>query len=341
MQNNNVLTIDILLKRNARTIYLSAKILPRNIRKAFYCGYLLCRTADTVADTTLIEPHKRIELIKSFPQTVKNQNPQDLETFNKAVENKISAYPSEKILLENFDICLKEYNSLTKKHKELVDAVVQSVCSGMECDLSYFPNESSGLLKAFAIAKQTEDYCNYMGGEPGVFWAKLLLDGKQDEEFVEDARKIGKALQITNILRDIPADVKIGRVYLPLSDLSSCNLMPQDLADKQNYRKLRPVIYKWINWGLENISAAPRFFAKIPAYKFANRAAVAWPVLWSLDTFYLLALSGNLLDAEKKQKIPKKEIYRTMLSSPFYCLSAKVFRRKVESKINEIKKILS
>ena len=171
-----------------------------------------------------------------------------------------------------------------------------------------------------------------MGGEPGIFWAKLLLNGKEDSAFTENGKKIGMALQITNILRDLPQDIKIGRIYLPLTDLTSNDLMPQDLLEKKTYKKLKPIIFKWINWGVDNLENAKAFMSGIPRRKFFSRAAVAWPVLWSFDTLLLLASCKNLLDKNKIQKIPKKTIYLTMLASPLYCFSNKVFAKLVDKK---------
>lgn len=54
--------IKYLLKNNARTIYLSAKILPRAKRKTFAIAYLVCRIADSVADTSLIDVKKELSL---------------------------------------------------------------------------------------------------------------------------------------------------------------------------------------------------------------------------------------------------------------------------------------
>ena len=70
----------------------------------------------------------------------------------------------------------------------------------------------------------------------------------------------------------------------------------------------------------------------IPRRKFFSRAAVAWPVLWSFDTLLLLASCKNLLDKNKIQKIPKKTIHLTMLASPLYCFSNKVFAKLVDKK---------
>jgi len=67
------------------------------------------------------------------------------------------------------------------------------------------------------------------------------------------------------------------------------------------------------------------------------RAAVAWPILWSLDTFLLLAQAKNLLDKTQRVKIPKKTIYMTMLLSPFFCLSNTAFTLLVHAKTKKIK----
>jgi farnesyl-diphosphate farnesyltransferase len=209
----------------------------------------------------------------------------------------------------------------------------------MERDLSYFPPARSGLIKALQNEEQTLDYCNDMGGRPGVFWAQLLLDGRSDDDFVNNARRMGRALQITNILRDIADDVADGRCYLPLTDLTAQDLLPQDLADKKNYGKLRPVIFKWIAYGVENISASPDFIVGIPRRYFGSRASAAWPALWCLDTLYLLATAGNLLDKKRRISIPRRMIYLTILLSPLYCCSNFIFRRIVNYKAMKIKNL--
>ena len=334
------MTLDDLLKSTARSLYLSAKILPCDIRPAFYCGYLICRAADTVADTDLIPADKRLQLIKNYPRMTETQDTALLAAFRAAIPADIKIHPAEQMLLNNLDICLKAFNALSAAHKQMVLEVAAAVCRAMEGDISYFPAQDSGLIKALPGEAQTIEYCNDMGGKPGIFWAKLLLAGKQDDDFINNARNIGRALQITNILRDMAADTAIARCYLPLTDLAAHNLMPQDLLDKKNYKKLRPVINKWINWGALNLSSAPDFLAKIPRYKLGARAAVAWPVLWSLDTFYMLAASENLLDKTQHVKIPKKTIYLTMLLSPFFCCSNFIFKQLVNRKIKQLKKVI-
>jgi farnesyl-diphosphate farnesyltransferase len=334
------MTLDELLKSNARSLYLSARILPRKIRKTFYCGYLLCRAADTIADTNIIDGQKRLSLIKNFPKLIEEQDKTLLSDLKNAIPKETDINARDKLLLDNMDLYLKEYNALNNEHKKIILDVAIAVCGAMEWDLTFFPSQDSGILKAVFDDNATINYCEQMGAEPGAFWAKLLLDGKQDDEFINKAKNIGRALQITNILRDLANDIAISRCYLPLTDLTNADLMPQDLLDKKSYKKLKPVILKWINWGVDNLKYAPAFFVKIPKIKFGARASVAWPALWSLDTLYLIVNAKNLLDKAQRVKISKKTIYLTILATPLYCLSNNLFARIIKYKIAKIKKLL-
>lgn len=312
--------------------------MPKNMSRTFSCAYLICRAADSIADTDLISVDKRIKLIHDYPKMLETNDRDLLQEFKKAIPEKNNLHENERILLEHIDICLEAFKTLSPLHKKITLDVVNAVCKAMQWDLSYFPESESGLLKASPSAARTELYCEHMGGEPGIFWAKLLLNGKEDKTFMENGKKIGMALQITNILRDLPQDIKMGRIYLPLTDLTANDLMPQDLLEKKTYKKLKPIIYKWINWGVDSLESAKDFMRNIPKWKFFSRAAVAWPVLWSFDTLLLLALCKNLLDKNKIQKIPKKTIYLTMLASPLYCFSNIVFAKLVDKKAALVRK---
>ena len=280
---------NFLLKKTARTLYLSAKFMPKAISKTFGCAYLICRAADSIADTDLIDANKRISLIHTYPKLVETNDENLLKDLKNSIPQKNNLHENEKLLLDNIEICLQEFKTLKPLHKQFTLKVVNAVCSAMEWDLSYFPNTQSQLIKASPNAARTELYCEHMGGEPGIFWASLLLDGKENKTFIQNAKRIGMALQITNILRDLPQDIKIGRIYLPLTELTANEIMPQDLMEKKIYKKLKPVILKWINWGTDNIVCAKYFMRDIPRRNFFARATVAWPVLWSLDTLKLLA----------------------------------------------------
>lgn len=326
-----------LLKSTARSLYLSAKFMPKKRREVFSCAYLICRAADSIADTEIIPLEKRLHLINIYPKLVETSDADLLKELQAALPEKNNLHESERLLLKNISICLDAFNNFSACHKDMILTVVNAVCKAMQWDLSYFPDSESGLLKASPNTARTQIYCEHMGGEPGVFWSKLILDGKNNPAFVQNGKRIGMALQITNILRDMAQDVKIGRIYLPLTDLTENNLMPQDLLEKKTYKKLKPVIFKWITWGVNNLAAAKDFMSEIPKYRFFDRASVAWPVIWGLDTLLMIASSKNILDKSKTEKISRKTVYLTMLASPFYCLSDFIFNKIIDKKTALIK----
>jgi phytoene synthase len=58
----------------------------------------------------------------------------------------------------------------------------------------------------------------------------MYIIGYEDEEAILYAVKLGVALQLTNILRDIAEDWRRGRLYLPLDELNAYGLAEEDVA---------------------------------------------------------------------------------------------------------------
>ena len=333
--------LNTLLKDNARTLYLSAKIMPCKQREIFTVAYLFCRIADTIADTPLLPLKDRIYFIKNYPVLIKTQDKELLAKYLALNLDMNQKFEKEVILLENLPLCLDAYKKLNKREQDDILEVVTAVSNAMDWDLNYFTDEDSPyLIKAVPSAKETEDYCSAMGGAPGVFWAKLLLNGKENKKFVEEARRIGLALQITNILKDVASDLKLGRIYLPIIDLTKHSLMPQDLLDKKNYKLFLPIVYKWLHYGLDNIAVAPDFLKQIPFYKVFVRAAVMWPVLWALETYQAILCSRNLLDIKYRPKFARKIIYKTMLLTPLFVWSNTLFGYIFNKKYKTLKALL-
>jgi phytoene synthase len=72
------------------------------------------------------------------------------------------------------------------------------------------------------------EYCRRVASAVGLICIRIF--GCRNEGAREYAVNLGLALQLTNILRDIPDDLARGRVYLPLEDLSAHGCTVDDLA---------------------------------------------------------------------------------------------------------------
>jgi Phytoene/squalene synthetase len=80
------------------------------------------------------------------------------------------------------------------------------------------------------------EYCYYVAGTVGLIILPILAT-KNHKLLREPAIKLGKAMQLTNILRDIGEDFDNGRVYLPTELLEKYNYSHDDLYKKNHQRK--------------------------------------------------------------------------------------------------------
>jgi phytoene synthase len=72
------------------------------------------------------------------------------------------------------------------------------------------------------------EYCRRVASAVGLICIRVF--GCRNPRAVDYALNLGVALQLTNILRDIPDDLSRGRVYLPLDDLADHGCTVDDLA---------------------------------------------------------------------------------------------------------------
>ena len=72
---------------------------------------------------------------------------------------------------------------------------------------------------------ELDDYTWRVAGCVGAFWTKLGVltlgagfSSSPPDDLLDEAVAYGKGLQLVNILRDLPADLKAGRCYVPVAD---------------------------------------------------------------------------------------------------------------------------
>ena len=192
-----------------------------------------------------------------------------------------------------------------------IQLTLETITRGQEQDLERFGNGSE--LKALNSAEELDNYTYHVAGCVGEFWTHLTRhhcfpNSKiEDSQFLTLAIRFGKALQLVNILRDLPNDLEQGRCYLPTADLAMAGLKPADLRDAANWPKLEPVFQRWLNLANEHLAAARQYTLMIPHEHYRLRLACAWPILMGKRTLHLLQV-GNPLEPDTKRKISRREI---------------------------------
>lgn len=331
--------LNTLLKNTSRSLYLSAKILPLSMRPAFGVAYLLCRYADTIADTEVLPISKRLDWIQQFPQIVRT-HARDKQADLMRDLTGTSENPYETQLISHLTDCLDALNQIPTEQKQFIYEVVQAVCDGMCLDLTTFPNQKGAAPVALQTLAELTHYCRLMGGKPGLFWSQLIYHTHAikmpQADFYELGQHIGDALQIVNILRDLPKDLQFGRCYFPQEQLAQEDMSIASLFLTKNSARFNPIKQYWLRWGKENLQHAFAYFRALPKRDWRTRAAVAWPILWTADTFNKLAAQPDLLNPAKRVKISRGRIYFTMLVSPVILVSNSCFEKWLSHKLKKL-----
>ncbi|DAC26160.1 MAG TPA: squalene/phytoene synthase family protein [Candidatus Poseidoniales archaeon] len=303
--------IDNLLKSTSRSFYPTLKYLPKKVRGQIGLLYLLARVADTIADSKHGDTEELLRLLHQYNDVVQGKSPK-LPDFSNLAE--IQDNPNEAELLKNVrDVIegLKEYSIDDRiRMLECLDIIV----GGQILDLERFgPANEGGNISALKDNSELDDYTFRVAGCVGVFWTKMSLahiisiPPEQEEEFFEKGVRFGKALQMINILRDIPEDLRFGRCYIPSQTLSEHGLEPSDLLNPNNIEKFRPLYDEYLDLTNDHLDAAIEYIKMLPETQFRLRASCMLPVLIGQRTVTLLR-DGNILDSADRIKVTRDEI---------------------------------
>ena len=303
---------DDLLRQVSRSFYLSLKILSPAVREPIGLAYLLARAADTVADTRVIARADRLRHLETLRAACAGTSV-DVASVVRACGDR-QADAAERRLLERLDEALARLATLPGPDRDAVRAVLGILTSGMIFDLTRFPGEDAAGLAALDTVEELDHYTYLVAGCVGPFWTALhvahrpRLAGWNPAAMSAQGVRFGQALQMTNVLRDVPGDLRAGRCYLPADELAALGLRPADLLDRARTPRARPLVQRLIARTLDHYDVAWRYTLAIPRAEWRMRLACAWPLSIGLGTLALLARHPDPLAATTPIKVPRASV---------------------------------
>ena len=317
-----------LLKATSRSFYLTLRVLPARVRPQIGLACLLARTTDTIADTEIIPLAQRLDALQKLRGRMLGQSSAPLN-FGELARQQGS--PAERVLLEQVEASLALLTTLSPADLKLVREVLATITSGQELDLRKFgnwgPMESRPTdrpIIALETAAELDDYTYRVAGCVGEFWTKicrahLFPNARLDEtQFITDGIRFGKGLQLVNILRDLPADLKNGRCYLPGQRLDEAKLLPETLLSPANENKFLPLFHEHLDKAEAHLAAGWRYTNTLPFPQFRIRLACAWPVLIGLRTIAKLRAAG-VIELQQRVKVSRGEVRGILVRSTLAC----------------------
>ena len=303
--------IDSLLERTSRSFYPTLKYLPKKIRGQIGLLYLMARVADTIADSKHGETSFLQNLLEQYNDVAQGRS-STLPDFIELAEIQQNEHEAE--LLRNVEDVLNGLEVYDAADRSIILECLDVIVGGQLLDLQRFgPANEGGKISSLKSNEELDDYTYRVAGCVGVFWSKMSLEHvislppEKQDEFFEKGIRFGKALQMINILRDIPEDLRFGRCYIPGEELARFGMKPEDLLDHSNIERFRPLYDEYLEITNNHLDAAIEYIRMLPDGQFRLKASCMLPVLVGQRTVTLLR-TGNILNSDDKIKVTRNEM---------------------------------
>jgi len=312
-----------LLKATSRSFYLTLRVLPAAVRPQIGLAYLLARTTDTIADTEILPVAQRLAALQSLAERIAGTASAPLNFTELA---RSQGLPAERVLLEKVEASLRLLGELTPADLALVRTVLQVITSGQELDLRRFAGANAQHIMALEAEAELADYTYRVAGCVGEFWTRLCRAHLFPRASLDEATllaegiRFGQGLQLVNILRDLPADLRQGRCYLPRTRLMAAGLTPESLWLPGNESMVLPLLHHYLDEAEAHLRAGWNYTNTLPRGCVRVRLGCAWPILIGLRTIAKLR-AARVPEWQQRVKISRREVRgilaRSIINYPF------------------------
>lgn len=325
--------LSTLLRGVSRSFFLTLRLLPREVRTQVEVAYLLARATDTIADTDVVPMEERLDALDGLRDRILGCRDEAVIFTRLAGEQVL---PAERALLERLEEIIGVLQTFPCFDRCCVREVLSTIVSGQRLDLLRFGKARSNAVVALASEEELDDYTFRVAGCVGGFWTRLcrshLYPGEalDLQRYLDDAVRFGQGLQLVNILRDVPVDLRQGRCYLPLDQLAGQGLTPEDLRRPESGPRLASVYRHHLERAADHLEAGWRYTCTTPRSQHRIRVGCALPLLLGVDTLRLLE-KANILDGSRRIKVPRRQVrlwlMRTVVWLPFPRRWERLFQR--------------
>lgn len=200
------------------SFYYSFFVLPPRKRKAIVAVWDVCRAVDDAVDEVVPEREWR----NGSSPGERELACERIAAWRAEIAACYEAEPQtwQGRALQPF---IREFNLPRARFEELIE--------GVEMDLSHLRYPTFDALI---------EYCHRVASAVGLICVEIF--GYRDPATREYARQLGIALQLTNIIRDVGADLRRGRIYLPLEDMARFGVREDALRAGLVTREIRALL---------------------------------------------------------------------------------------------------
>jgi len=300
-----------LLRDVSRSFYLSLRVLPVRLRPVLGCAYLLARASDTVADAPLLSSGERFEILDLIESDIEASTARSVSAV-RLVADKLR-HDGERRLMLRWSEVLGVFAKLSFESRALVRKVLKEIIGGQRLDVETFQPGSLGEGVRFLADEQAfHRYTYAVAGSVGVFWTEAVrqeypgssrVDWDQLREWGE---VYGRGLQMLNIVRDMPADWRLGRCYIPLEFLP---VVPAGGWVRKHFpaEELRPFIDPWLSECMRCLESGEDYWQSLRGWRLRLASqlpvAIARPTLEGLRAADAVAWDAGVKVSRRRVQV--------------------------------------
>lgn len=289
------------LKAVSRSFYLTIRLLPAGLREPIGLAYLLARASDTIADTAAIPAELRIKHLAIFAQMVAGLTREGLVQLQSDIT---SDRAGERTLIAQIPACLDWLEALPPADRVEIRSVLEKIIRGQTLDLQRFGAPIPGKTVCLQTDAELEEYTYLVAGCVGEFWTRICLrhlprySRVPAEELCQIGIRFGQGLQLVNILRDIPEDLRNGRCYLPLGE------------DQFEFTgRLAAEFHRWLERAWQFLDHGATYVRLITPARVRAACFLPWRI--GAQTLALLG-KEDPLSAPQRVKVSRADVYRAL-----------------------------
>ena len=198
-------------RRSASNLALAFVLLPKAKRQGMSALYAFCREVDDVADDETVPTEQRRRQLSAWRADIRGACADQGAQF--AVNRELQPF-------------------IARHHLpfQLFDELIR----GVEMDLE---------IKRYRTMEDLEQYCYRVASVVGLLSIEIF--GYRNPACRDYASYLGKALQLTNILRDVRNDAERGRIYLPLAEMQQHGVTETEVLSlrySESFRQLAETV---------------------------------------------------------------------------------------------------
>jgi squalene synthase HpnD len=215
-------------RASGSSFYNAMRILPRAQREAMFEIYSFCRQVDDIADSSGARDPRRDEL----------------DRWRADIDALYAGKPVPRT--RGLVAPVKDFGLRREDFHAVIDGMEMDVVADIRA-----PDDAT-----------LDTYCNRVASAVGRLSVRVF--GMEEQDGIALAHHLGRALQLTNILRDIDEDAAIGRLYLPAEALHEAGIASTDPATVLASPALGQVCARVVERARGHFAEADRIMARSP-----------------------------------------------------------------------------